>query len=73
MTDEGPIRINHAWCKGCGICVAFCPKKVFESDAAGHPVVFHPGQCTRCLLCEERCPDLAIEIEKRKKDHEDPA
>ncbi|MFO7714017.1 4Fe-4S binding protein, partial [Desulfosarcina sp.] len=19
-------RINRDWCKGCGICVAFCPK-----------------------------------------------
>ena len=22
------LVINRAWCKGCGICAAFCPKKV---------------------------------------------
>jgi 2-oxoglutarate ferredoxin oxidoreductase subunit delta len=26
-------RINRDWCKGCGICVAFCPKTVLELDA----------------------------------------
>ncbi|MDX2452106.1 ferredoxin family protein, partial [Desulfosarcina sp.] len=25
-------RINRDWCKGCGICVAFCPKTVLELD-----------------------------------------
>jgi len=25
-------HINREWCKGCGICVAFCPKKVLELD-----------------------------------------
>ena len=24
--------INRDWCKGCGICVAMCPKKVLELD-----------------------------------------
>ena len=22
------LIINEKWCKGCGICVAFCPKQV---------------------------------------------
>ena len=26
------IEINRKWCKGCGICAAFCPKKVLGLD-----------------------------------------
>ena len=25
-------HINRDWCKGCGICVELCPKKVLELD-----------------------------------------
>ena len=25
-------RIDTEWCKGCGICVAFCPKTVLALD-----------------------------------------
>ena len=25
-------HIYRDWCKGCGICVALCPKKVLELD-----------------------------------------
>ena len=31
-------HINRDWCKGCGICVHFCPKKVLELDAVGQGV-----------------------------------
>ncbi|MBM9604760.1 4Fe-4S binding protein, partial [Desulfopila inferna] len=24
------LVINRDWCKGCGICVKFCPTKVLE-------------------------------------------
>ncbi|HWR28989.1 MAG TPA: 4Fe-4S binding protein, partial [Negativicutes bacterium] len=24
------VTINEKFCKGCGICVAFCPKQVLE-------------------------------------------
>ena len=56
------IRINRDWCKGCGICVHFCPKKVLELDREDKSVPAHPDQCICCMLCEMRCPDLAIEV-----------
>jgi 2-oxoglutarate ferredoxin oxidoreductase subunit delta len=56
------IVINKEWCKGCGICVHFCPKKVLNIDKAGKPFVVSLDQCIGCRLCEQRCPDLAIEI-----------
>jgi len=55
------IVINTAWCKGCGICVEFCPKHVLVMKD-GHPVVAHLEECTLCQLCELRCPDFAIEV-----------
>lgn len=58
------IEINRELCKGCGICVAFCPKKVLELNEHEKAVVKEPDQCIYCGLCEQRCPDLAIEVIK---------
>jgi len=53
------------WCKACGICIAFCPKKVIGRDKAGRPVVERPDDCIGCRFCEFHCPDFAITIEVR--------
>lgn len=56
-------RINRDWCKGCGICVAFCPKTVLEMDDKDKAVAVRLSDCIACRLCELRCPDLAVEVE----------
>ena len=56
-------RINREWCKGCGICVAFCPKQVLELDDKDKAVAVRLEDCIACRFCELRCPDLAIEVE----------
>jgi 2-oxoglutarate ferredoxin oxidoreductase subunit delta len=62
------FNLNPAYCKGCGICIAACPKKVIEStgrlDAKGHilPGGGDMSRCTGCRLCELVCPDFAVAI-----------
>ena len=50
------------WCKACGICIAFCPNRVFDSDENGRPIVARPDACIGCRFCEQHCPDFAISI-----------
>lgn len=60
------ITLNSALCKGCGICIALCPKKVFEADIEGKPVNERVDDCIGCRLCELRCPDFAVKVEDVK-------
>jgi 2-oxoglutarate ferredoxin oxidoreductase subunit delta len=59
------IVVNKAWCKGCGICVEFCPQDVLEMKD-GSSEVAHIEKCTLCQLCELRCPDFAIEVSEEE-------
>lgn len=54
------IKINKQWCKGCGICIAFCPKKVLGYDQDGKVEMLDRENCIKCGQCELRCPDMAI-------------
>jgi 2-oxoglutarate ferredoxin oxidoreductase subunit delta len=58
------LEINRDLCKGCGICIAFCPKEVLELDEHEKAMVKRPGDCNACGLCELRCPDIAVEVKK---------
>ncbi|MGB3368102.1 MAG: 4Fe-4S binding protein [Acidaminobacteraceae bacterium] len=58
--DNIEIKINKKWCKGCGICIAFCPKKVLGYDQEGKVEMLDRENCIKCGQCELRCPDMAI-------------
>lgn len=60
LKKEYAIDIFRDWCKGCGICAEFCPKKCIRMNEAGEPVVERADRCTGCRWCELHCPDFAI-------------
>ncbi len=66
MENNKKLFINPKWCKGCGICVEFCPKHVL-SLAHEKVQISNADACILCGLCELRCPDYAIYIEEEAK------
>jgi 2-oxoglutarate ferredoxin oxidoreductase subunit delta len=57
------VSINDIWCKGCGICVAFCPKNTLELNHADKAFQARPDDCIRCGMCSLYCPDLAVTVD----------
>lgn len=58
------LKIYTERCKGCGICAAFCPKKVLAVSELEKIEVVAPENCIQCGQCELRCPDFAIFVHK---------
>jgi 2-oxoglutarate ferredoxin oxidoreductase subunit delta len=71
----GEITINEEYCKGCGLCVEFCPSgciemstEKFNNRGVLMPVFSKPEDCTGCTTCGYMCPDAAILVYRFKKD-----
>jgi len=68
------IYVNEDYCKGCNLCIHFCPKDVFETSTRLNkrgfpmPAVVHIEDCNACGVCELFCPDFAIVVEKEEKE-----
>ena len=57
------VLINQDWCKGCGICIEYCPKKILVAEGLDQKArVTDESLCINCTLCGVHCPDFAIEI-----------
>jgi 2-oxoglutarate ferredoxin oxidoreductase subunit delta len=69
-----PLDIATDRCKGCGLCVAVCPKGILSLDASAvnelgyHPVrLMDSAACTSCALCSRICPDAVFGVYARPK------
>jgi len=62
------IEINEELCKGCDICIDFCPMEVLAISESinrrGYytPEVVKEEKCIGCRLCELVCPEFAITV-----------
>lgn len=62
---RGVVFIKKDQCKGCELCIEFCPKNVlarskdFNVKGYHYPIVTN-GDCIHCRLCVTVCPEYAI-------------
>ena len=60
--DRGLLRVNQDECKGCGLCIESCPKKVIalkdQLNHYGYRTAAYTGSgCTGCGICFLACPE----------------
>ena len=76
-TDNGQVKHYQAdyrlttapkLCKGCNICVTSCPTNTLALDQATKIIVKDTNTCVFCGMCEARCPDFAIWIQRGASD-----
>ena len=62
VVSKKPIKVMKERCKGCDICISFCPHSVLTKGPDGKVVVSDPDACRRCKLCEHLCPDFGLKV-----------
>lgn len=69
---KASVNIEQKRCKGCALCVFFCPKKILRSSQEINSFGYHPAEaddpkkCTGCGICALVCPDAAITVQKEE-------
>ena len=65
------IIVKEDVCKGCGLCVNACPRKIIAiANEKINSKGYHPAElldeekCTGCASCAVMCPDVAIIVER---------
>ncbi|NLD26415.1 MAG: 4Fe-4S binding protein [Acholeplasmataceae bacterium] len=66
---RGKLNFKYEDCKGCSLCVEFCPTKILELDRErmndkGYNLVTvkEPEKCIACAICAMMCPDSVITV-----------
>ena len=66
VVPHGEIHLIVDRCKGCQLCVTYCPRGVLEMSNLFNAKGYHPPQarqpqlCVACGLCTMLCPEFAI-------------
>ena len=70
---KGVTYFDHEKCKGCGLCVEYCPQNILYQDKktlnqSGYNIVSvsEPDKCIGCAFCAMMCPDSVIKVEVMK-------
>lgn len=65
------VTFRDERCKGCGLCVEVCPKKIIELNKSElNSKGYYPAgitdqeKCIGCAFCATICPDCVIKVEK---------
>ena len=53
-------RVDANRCNGCGICISFCPSKVYREKDGKAEAVNPYGCVVGCSGCVPQCPSQAI-------------
>jgi 2-oxoglutarate ferredoxin oxidoreductase subunit delta len=67
------IYIDKESCKGCGICISVCPKKIIKfsqnmnKKGVHFPEIINESECILCENCMIYCPDFAVVVKKDEK------
>lgn len=67
------IIVDEEKCRGCGLCIVFCPRQVlaassrFNRDGLQPVEQARPEQCIGCATCALMCPHVAIILVERTK------
>ncbi len=67
---RGKVFFIPARCKGCELCITYCPKNALAlSDKLNEkgyhlPEFADPDACVACGLCEMICPEFAVYVEE---------
>ncbi|MFO0840284.1 MAG: ferredoxin family protein [Phycisphaerae bacterium] len=68
-----PVRVETERCKGCSLCIEFCPQHCLTLSEGHNAMGYHvaelhnPSKCTACTLCAEMCPESGMTVYRKKR------
>ncbi len=65
---ELALAIRRRLCKGCELCIKSCPEGILKLDERQKVYVEDISRCIFCGICQARCPDFAIWVERGERD-----